>query len=301
MKTRILFKIFNLLASFLIAVWPVVPALPLLPSVLPVYAQEADASPSPTPSDNPSSEPTASPNPTIDPASSPMPEESPAPSEQPAVSPSHSPSDESQNDNSSLPSTDQNNQNSSEDQNNGSNENKAPPSSSPSPTPSIAVDNNKEGEGQVTAEILSTASAQDTLGLDLVSLESEGSATLSTDKPDYAPTDVALITGSNFSANATYNLVITSDNLEFSDNVTTDESGNFTYFYQLDGTYRPLYKAEVKDSSGTVIASTTFTDSRTANSATLNGGASVTVLPGATISAAVNATTTSNDDWEPTS
>ena len=263
MKTRILFKIFNLLASFLIAVWPVVPALPLLPSVLPVYAQEASPVPDGT---GASSEPTASPNPTIDPASSPMPEESPAPSEQPAVSPSHSPSDESQNDNSSLPSTDQNNQNSSEDQNNGSNENKAPPSSSPSPTPSIAVDNNKEGEGQVTAEILSTASAQDTLGLDLVSLESEGSATLSTDRPDYAPTDVALITGSNFSANTTYTIVITSEDppaVDHQDQVTTDESGNFTYFYQLDGTYRPNYKVEVKDSSGTIVASTTFTDTDT--------------------------------------
>ena len=42
--------------------------------------------------------------------------------------------------------------------------------------------------------------------------------------------------------------------------LTSDDKGDLAYAYQLDGNYRPNYKAELKDSTGTVVASTSFTD-----------------------------------------
>jgi uncharacterized repeat protein (TIGR01451 family) len=87
------------------------------------------------------------------------------------------------------------------------------------------------------------------------------SASLSTDKGDYSPTEKATITGSNLLPLYQYTLEITAQDLSFSTQVLTDASGSFVYEYQLDGTFRPEYKAEVKDSSGTVVVATTFTDS----------------------------------------
>lgn len=94
------------------------------------------------------------------------------------------------------------------------------------------------------------------------SIQQDGSATLITDKADYAPTDTALITGSGFLPNKEYTIEITSTtgNFLFSDKVTSDESGGLFYTYQLDGTYRPDYKVEVKDGN-LIISSVTFTDS----------------------------------------
>jgi hypothetical protein len=92
----------------------------------------------------------------------------------------------------------------------------------------------------------------------------QGSATLSTDKPDYAPTDTALITGANLLPNTVYTLMVSSSNsppVNFSTNVTSDENGVFVYAYQLDGNYRPNYFIELKDQNGEVVATTTFTDS----------------------------------------
>ena len=48
--------------------------------------------------------------------------------------------------------------------------------------------------------IIKNASAP---SINLDAVVSEGSAALTTDKPDYAPTDTALITGSNFLPNTT--------------------------------------------------------------------------------------------------
>jgi len=127
---------------------------------------------------------------------------------------------------------------------------------------------------------------------------------LFTDKTDYAPTDSALISGSSFVPNSIYTIVISSsDNppVNYIHSILTSSDGKFTYMYQLDGNYRPNYLVEVKDISGNVVSTITFTDSRTINSATLNGLANVTVTPGATISAVVNATTSGGDDWGSTS
>ncbi|MGA2911227.1 MAG: chitobiase/beta-hexosaminidase C-terminal domain-containing protein [Candidatus Levyibacteriota bacterium] len=102
--------------------------------------------------------------------------------------------------------------------------------------------------------------------IDLGDVVSEGSASLTTDKPDYAPTDTALITGSNLLPNTAYTLTISStDNPPTSKNISvaSDANGVFAFAYQLDGNYRPNYQAELKDSDGNIVATTNFTDSVT--------------------------------------
>lgn len=84
---------------------------------------------------------------------------------------------------------------------------------------------------------------------------------LVTDKPDYAPTDIAIISGYGFAPNTEYTLNISSEGLTWTYQIMTDSSGAFTYSYQLDGTYRPNYGVELKDLNGTVVATTSFTDS----------------------------------------
>ena len=90
-------------------------------------------------------------------------------------------------------------------------------------------------------------------------------ASLVTDKPDYAPTGTVIVYGTGFTPNQEYNLEITSEtgNFKFSDTVTSDESGGLFYSFQLDGTYRPNYLVEAKNSDGEVVASVTFTDTDT--------------------------------------
>lgn len=129
------------------------------------------------------------------------------------------------------------------------------------PTPTVTVEEPKEN-GHLEAIILSDTKADSISEFDL-SYQTEGSATLQTDELDYAPTDTVLVTGIGFSPNKEYGIEITSDtgNFKFSDRVASDESGNLFYSYQLDGTYRPDYKVEVKDDAGQVVASMTFTDS----------------------------------------
>lgn len=86
------------------------------------------------------------------------------------------------------------------------------------------------------------------------------SASLITDKADYAPIDTAVTTGSGFPKEDEIRLIITADDYHFETSVTTDSEGTFIYAYQLDGTYRPLYKVEARDLSGQILATTTFTD-----------------------------------------
>ena len=232
------------------------PALPLVVNPSYIYAQEEQAVQEQPNTSEPAVSQVSSPQPA--PAPSEEPQASPAP--EPSISPSESPSSSS--------SSDQNDQSNSEGQGNGSNENKAPPiQSSPSPGPSSSATlgvevNNSADVGEVHAEILTTSQAQD-LGLDLTTLESEGSAQVTTDKSDYTPTEVVVITGSGFGKETSYTLSITSNDpppVNFSTDIKTDENGGFLYTHQLDGNYRPNYKVEVKDFSGTVLASTTFTD-----------------------------------------
>lgn len=129
--------------------------------------------------------------------------------------------------------------------------------SPPDPTPTITVETTVEGELQTA--IIQNVKAE-TLNLDSVDLSS---ATLTTDKPDYAPTDTAIITGNGFKSNHTYALTISSDDLPATSTtveIKTDENGTFIYAYQLDGIYRPNYKVIVTNNGGQILAETTFTD-----------------------------------------
>jgi hypothetical protein len=107
---------------------------------------------------------------------------------------------------------------------------------------------------------------------------SAGAATLTTDKPDYAPGEVVHISGSWFEPNTTYALpvkrpdgsVVVIDSITHTerpgwDVVTSDAAGNLAYDYQLNG-IEGLYEARAYptgwagDWSQTPTASVTFTD-----------------------------------------
>lgn len=91
---------------------------------------------------------------------------------------------------------------------------------------------------------------------------------LITDKDDYAPTEVALITGYGFAPNTEYTIRISSSDepvVTYEALVTTDEHGSFTVSYQLDGTYRPNYLVQLFDLNGQEVARVTFTDSVTSS------------------------------------
>ncbi len=129
-----------------------------------------------------------------------------------------------------------------------------------SPTEPVGIDKAVE-EGEVSVVIFENVAAP---SLDLESVTAETSATLTTDKADYAPTDTAIITGKGLLSSTIYKLyVLSSDEPEvnFSIDITTDESEGFIYAYQLDGIYRPNYSVLVRDSKGNIVAETTFTDS----------------------------------------
>ncbi len=101
---------------------------------------------------------------------------------------------------------------------------------------------------------------------------------LVTDKPDYAPTDTAIITGHGFAPNTTYSLRITSSDepaVDATYEVTTDDHGSFTASYQLDGYYRPNYTVRLYDENNLEVASVAFLD-HASQSVSINGGASTT-------------------------
>lgn len=139
------------------------------------------------------------------------------------------------------------------------------PSATPTATPEASVEN---GELLVTIlENTKATSVEQVLeGFDLNYEQTETSATLITDKADYAPTDAVLITGTGFTPNETYKLVITSEDepkVNFEDQVIANDKGEIIYIYQLDGNYRPNYKVQAFDLSEVLIATVTFTDSDT--------------------------------------
>ncbi len=95
--------------------------------------------------------------------------------------------------------------------------------------------------------------------------------TLTTDKADYSPLESAVISGTGFTASTEYSLTITSgSDYTFTSSVTSNEAGEFSYTYQLDGTYRPVYTAQAL-LNGTVVATVTFTDSAASLSQCGNG------------------------------
>jgi alpha-tubulin suppressor-like RCC1 family protein len=108
----------------------------------------------------------------------------------------------------------------------------------------------------------------------------EGTPAVSTDKPDYGPTETGVISGSGFNCGVQLSvLVIAPDGSTFSgdgtgspgaDFVITDQDGTFSLSYQLFGTLPGgdtyegqlgTYSVSVLDQSDTVLASTSFDDS----------------------------------------
>jgi len=115
------------------------------------------------------------------------------------------------------------------------------------------------------------------MGLVPLAAAAESVPTLVTDKADYAPEETVLVTGSGFTAGATYAIpVIRPDGTVVKgdgtftpgwDAVTADASGAFVYSYQLDGvlgSYEVRVYAEPWDGdingSAQIVAATTFTD-----------------------------------------
>jgi len=83
-------------------------------------------------------------------------------------------------------------------------------------------------------------------------------ATISTDKADYSPTETVTIYGSGFDPTATVTITVTRpDGSTNQWTLTPDSSGSFTTSYLLDGILG-LYTVDATD--GTNAASTTFTD-----------------------------------------
>ncbi len=234
--------------------------------VVPVFANDSTASaavsePSPTPAPEFTPEPTpeitpevtptveATPTPEITPATSPSisatldtpdatptievsPSIEPTPTEEPVITTEPTPNTESQ----------------------------APPSENqPENSPSEPSQANPEPEDvQIETKVPEVITLAASLEQALLP-----APTLTTDKSDYFPTDIAYISGSGFLANTIYTLHIMSSDMPFVSykaEVTSDESGSLSYAYQLDGNYRPNYSVDALDDSETVIASMAFTD-----------------------------------------
>lgn len=237
MNKKVLNRLFSAIASLSLLVNSI-------SAPLSVYAQEITPEPTPvveetltpTPEVTPTSTEEIIPTPTPEITPTPTEELIPTPTEELVATPPAEPQTESQ----------------------PSQENNQPSVAEPSPTVTPQVE---EEKGELSAVILDNVNASSIDEFDF-EYQTEGSATLITDKLDYAPTDTVLITGTGFTPNETYDLLITSEtgNFRFSDRVSSDESGNLFYSYQLDGTYRPDYRVEIKDGDR-VVASTTFTDS----------------------------------------
>jgi VCBS repeat-containing protein len=139
-------------------------------------------------------------------------------------------------------------------------------------------------------------------------------AVVATDKADYAFGETANITGGGFAPGETVELrVVHAEGTEGSN----DDAQNQAWQVQVDvaGDLATAWLVNDPDAVGATyvltatgltsgeIGTTTFTDSRSINSVTLNGGTSVTVAPGASITAAVNVTTDNgggNNDWQST-
>jgi hypothetical protein len=114
------------------------------------------------------------------------------------------------------------------------------------------------------------------LGIFLMTGFASAIPTVTTDKADYSPGAIVTVSGSGFEANTVYDIpiirpdgsIVTGDGTYTPgwDSVTSDNSGAFTYLYELNG-IEGLYTIEVylsswngPDSSDELLASTTFTD-----------------------------------------
>lgn len=142
------------------------------------------------------------------------------------------------------------------------------PTPTDTPTPTLEVTVNPSPTDTPTptpTDIVTptpTNAATPTPTPDLSTSTNTSSATITTDKSDYGATEIVTITGNGFNSQKTYTIEIVSTDspaVDYTDSISTDSTGAFTYKYQLDGNYRPNYTVYVRDGS-TVVAKTTFTD-----------------------------------------
>ncbi len=224
------------------------------------FAQEVTPSPTdtPTPTETPAvtQTPTPTETPSVTPQATPSPTEViPTPTQE--VTPTPIPTQTTTGENNSN--SNSSNSNTSENQNSPVQTPSVTPSVTPVESPSVSAAG-KTGKEDLSISVIKNTSVQ---SLNLQASNVQASATLTTDKADYSPTDTAVITGTNLMPKATYMLFVSSTDppaVNFSTQVTTNDQGSFTYGYQLDGNYRPNYSVQLKDATGAVVASTTFTD-----------------------------------------
>ena len=94
----------------------------------------------------------------------------------------------------------------------------------------------------------------------------DATPSLTTDKDDYMPGQIATIFGNFFQSLTNFVLKIFGSDendgnyTETVVNVTSDESGSFSHQYQLDELYRPYYEVVATDTVGNIIAQTYFRD-----------------------------------------
>ena len=100
-----------------------------------------------------------------------------------------------------------------------------------------------------------------------------------TDKPDYGPTETVVISSSGFNCGEELSVLVTApDGTSKSgdgtgaagpDSVVTDDDGSFSLSYHLSGTLADgstyegqlgIYQVEIRDSSGAMLADTSFSD-----------------------------------------
>ena len=128
---------------------------------------------------------------------------------------------------------------------------------------------------------------------------------------DFAPGEIVYINGEGFTPGATINISMTRPDgeIEYADSnprfidgePTADDTGCFELCsYDLDG-ITGVYTVAATD--GVNSDQVTFTDSRTINWVTVNGGSSTAVTPGDTITVTLSVTTSgsgSSDNWRST-
>jgi hypothetical protein len=112
--------------------------------------------------------------------------------------------------------------------------------------------------------------------------------TIQSDKADYAPGELVTLTGSGWQAGESVHINVNDDvgqTWSYNHDVTADASGNISDSFNLPDWFVAAYSVTATGSSGT--ATTSFTDVRVVTTATLNGGNSVNVTPGGSITADV--------------
>ena len=131
---------------------------------------------------------------------------------------------------------------------------------------------------------------------------------IATDLADYPPGATVTLTGGNWVAGQTIEILVEDDGLADAERgpwshtatVTADAQGGFAYGFDL----APWFVADynVVATGECAEAKTSFTDGFTVTNATVNGGTVTTVGPGASIAAAMTINlTTAGDIWRATS